>query len=327
MRLQHLYILILCYNVPALAAEMPWPLPTAAEYSQEPVLPLPQMIETDARKVQLGQRLFEDKQLSKDASMACRSCHYIEKGGADNLQLSATIGGGHRSTNTPSIYNLGFYELYGWYGNRTSLAELTAAIITSNQGMASDWPRITAYLAQDHTYIANFNALYRDGIQPDNILDALTEYMRSLITPDSRFDQYLRGNSDSLTDNEKKGYQLFKDYGCTSCHQGHTLGANMRAPFNIFRDHMQYDNVQTEYDLGRYNKTGDEADKYVFRVPSLRNVALTAPYFHDGSSETLDGAVDVMGRYMLGRRIASDDRRLIVDFLQTLTGQYLGKPL
>ncbi len=142
-----------------------------------------------------------------------------------------------------------------------------------------------------------------------------------MLTPNSRFDQYLQGNSDILTLEEKYGYQRFKEYGCIACHQGVNIGGNMFQKFGVFGDYIADRGNPTVADQGRFNVTADEADRAVFKVPSLRNVAITAPYFHDGSAPTLERAVDVMFQYQLGRMPSAEDKRLIMLFLTTLTGQ------
>lgn len=300
---------------------------TRAAVALEPIKPIPLSIDVDPQKVELGKRLFEDKRLSKDGSMACRNCHYMDKGGTDGEQFSPTINGGYRSRNTPTIFNLGLYKLYGWYGMPTNLEDLSEAIIKSKKGLASDWPEIIPMLNQDSDYVRQFSAIYPDAIQPENVKNAIAEYLRSLITPNSRFDDYLRGNKNALNQQEKEGYRLFKAYGCTSCHQGVAVGANMVAPFNIFRNYLDQEKTLTQLEAGRFNKTKDEKDRYVFRVPSLRNVELTAPYLHDGSATSLEGTIDLMGRYMLGRIIPIEERKSIAKFLKTLTGQHQEKPL
>lgn len=299
----------------------------ASAKSSEPIKPIPNNIDFDIKKALLGLRLFEDKNLSRDGSKACRSCHYLDKGGADGEQYSPSIDGSHRIRNTPSIYNVGLLSLYGWYGMPNSLENVTESIIKSKKGLAADWPTIISKINNDSEYVRLFKATYADGVKPDNIKHAIAEYMRSLTTPDSRFDQYLNGNMQAITPKEKEGYRLFKEYGCTSCHQGVAVGGNMVAPFNLFRNYLNKEITSKQLELGRFNETKDESDKYVFRVPSLRNVALTSPYFHDGSTARLETAVDIMGRYMLGRIIPANERKLIVYFLHTLTGNYQDKPL
>ncbi len=293
----------------------------------EPIKPIPTVVNVNPKKVALGLRLFEDKRLSKDGSIACRNCHQLDKGGTDGKRFSPSIDGGYRERNTPSIFNVGLVSLYGWHGMPTTLENITETIIESKKGLASDWNIIVPRLVKDATYLNAFNSIYPDGIQPNNVKDAMAEYQRSLITPNSRFDRYLRGEVDAISQVEKEGYRLFKEYGCTSCHQGVAVGGNMVAPFNLFMNYIEKKDSLDKLELGRFKKTKEESDKYVFLVPSLRNVALTSPYFHDGSTLELDKAVDIMGRYMLGRIIPKEEREKIVFFLRTLTGEYLGKPL
>ena len=321
-----LWALFCCFTGLAAAADPPPARRDAAE-QREPILPLPAQIRVNPDKVTLGLRLFEDKGLSRDSVISCRTCHLPDRGGTDHEPLSPSIDGGFRPTNTPTIFNVGFYPLYGWFGLSDTLEDVTEAIIKSNKGLDSDWPEIIPYLKRDTEYVTAFARLYGDGITPANVKDALAEYMRSLITPGSRFDRYLMGELEALSAEEKQGYALFKEYGCVSCHQGMNIGANMVSPFNLFRDFLKKRTYEGTTHLGRFNVTGAEEDKEVFRVPSLRNVALTAPYFHDGSAPTLEAAVDIMGRYMLGRVIPAGDRRLLIGFLHTLTGELNGEPL
>jgi cytochrome c peroxidase len=164
-------------------------------------------------------------------------------------------------------------------------------------------------------------------LQSKNIQDALAVFQRSLITPNGRFDKYLRGDKTAITADELKGYQLFKSYGCVACHQGVNAGGNMFQLFGVMGDYFAKRGNITEADYGRFNATKNPADKHMFKVPSLRNVALTAPYFHDGSAKTLSDAVDVMFRYQLGRPAPQADKDYIVKFLHTLTGEYKGKSL
>ncbi len=295
--------------------------------SKHPILPIPLTVLVDPQKVELGRRLFEDKRLSNDGSMACRSCHYMDKGGADGKKFSKSIDGGFRKRNTPTIYNVGLNALFGWDGVSISLENVTEGIIKSKKGLATNGLALIARIFEDPDYVRLFNASYPDGVQPENVNNALAEYMRSLITPNSRFDKYLRGDEIAINKQEKEGYRLFKAYGCASCHQGVAVGGNMVAPFNIFRNYLEKEKTIDQIEFGRFNKTKNERDKYVFRVPSLRNIELTAPYFHDGSSKDLESSVEVMGRYMLGRVIPVGHQKKIVSFLKTLTGEYQGEPL
>jgi cytochrome c peroxidase len=176
-------------------------------------------------------------------------------------------------------------------------------------------------------YAASFNAIFPDGIQPGNIKSVIAEFERSLITPNCRFDKFLRGDDSALNAKEKEGYRKFKSYGCTSCHQGVNVGGNMFETLGAMADYFAARGNVTKADYGRFNVTGKEEDRFVFKVPSLRNVALTGPYLHDGSAKRLEDAVDVMGKYQLGRSLSSEDIDEIVSFLKTLTGEFEGKAL
>jgi cytochrome c peroxidase len=188
--------------------------------------------------------------------------------------------------------------------------------------MGATWDMIVARLSESSDYIQKFNRQYRDGIKKENIKDALAAFERTLITPNSRFDQYLKGNAVAITELEKLGYQKFKSFGCVACHQGINIGGNMFQTMGVMGNYFKDRGTPiTDSDLGRYKVTKEDNDKHVFRVPSLRNVELTAPYFHDGSAPTLDKAVGVMAKYQLGRKLSNSDIKAIVAFLKTLTGE------
>jgi cytochrome c peroxidase len=169
--------------------------------------------------------------------------------------------------------------------------------------------------------------LYRDGITAANIKDAIATFERSLVTPNSRFDKYLRGDQAALSENEKHGFELFQSYGCSACHQGINLGGNMFEKMGLMGDYFADRGNPTDADQGRFNINHEEQSMYEFRVPSLRNVARTAPYFHDGNAQTLQQAVTIMAKYQLGRPMPPDDVDAIVAFLGSLTGEYKGLPL
>jgi cytochrome c peroxidase len=193
--------------------------------------------------------------------------------------------------------------------------------------MGGTWPQALAALYKNPQYRTEFNAIYRDGIQQNNVKDAIATFERSLITPNSRFDRFLRGNRTALNREELAGYQLFKEIGCTSCHQGQNIGSNMYQKLGIMEDYFAVRGKIKQVDMGRFNITKREQDRHFFKVPTLRNVALTPPYLHDGSAKTLEEVVKVMARYQLGKELKAADVARIVAFLRTLTGEYLGKPL
>ncbi|MCB1907513.1 MAG: cytochrome-c peroxidase [Rhodocyclaceae bacterium] len=297
-----------------------------AALAAEPIEPLPLRVELDAAKVALGNKLFHDKRLSRDGTIACASCHRLDSGGVDNAPVSTGIDGAKGGINAPTVFNAGYNFRQFWDGRASSLEEQAAGPIHNPIEMGSDWQQVLAKLRQDPALVAQAAAAYPAGLSDETIVDAIATFERSLVTP-SAFDRYLRGDNSAIGLDEARGYQLFKNYGCVACHQGVNIGGNMFQVFGVMGDYFAKRGGPTKADLGRYNVTGLEADKHVFKVPSLRNVALTAPYFHDGSANTLEDAVDVMFRYQLGRSAPAEDKSLIVKFLRTLTGDKQARSL
>jgi cytochrome c peroxidase len=293
----------------------------------EPIHPIPLAVELDEKKVALGERLFHDPQLSRDNTVSCASCHSLSTGGSDRLPRSVGIDGSVGMINAPTIFNSGFNFKQFWDGHSATLEDQIEGPTHASFEMGSNWPEIIKKLSQSYGYEEAFSESYADGIKSNTIKDAIATFERSLFTPNSRFDRFLRGNGGSLTDEEKDGYRLFKSYGCASCHQGVNAGGNIFQKFGVMGDYFADRGEVTKADLGRFNVTGNQGDVHVFKVPSLRNVALTPPYFHDGSASTLREAVEVMSRYQLGRRLPPEDVSRIVAFLKTLSGEYRGKPL
>ena len=285
----------------------------------EPIQPLPE-ITLDAAKVELGRQLFHDVRLSKDNSVSCATCHALNRGGVDGLTVSRGVGGAEGLINSPTVFNSGLNFRQFWDGRAATLEEQIEGPIHADVEMASNWSEVITKLQQDARYPKDFTALYGGEISSEAIKDAIATFERSLLTP-SRLDDYLQGDQTALNADELKGYQLFKAYGCVACHQGTNVGGNMFQYFGVMGNYFRDRGNLTEADYGRYNITGNDRDKFLFKVPSLRNVALTAPYFHDGSVNTLPEAVDVMIKYQLGRNVGKRDRDLIVRFLRTLTSK------
>lgn len=296
--------------------------------SSEPILPIPLTSWLNKEKVALGERLFIDPRLSSDDTIACIHCHNLsEAGGADFSMKSRGINGELGEVNSPTVFNVAMNSSFFWDGRAATLEEQIDGPIHNPKEMGTSWPDVIKKLQADPLMVSRFDEIYPDGINADNIKDAIAEFERSLITPNSRFDLYLRGDDSALTADELKGYQLFKDYGCIACHQGVNVGGNMFQLLGIMRDYFKDRGGITTADLGRYNVTGKDEDRHYFRVPPLRNIALTAPYFHDGTAKTLEDAIAVMAKYQLGREMADDEIKLIAAFLGTLTGEYQGKAL
>lgn len=303
----------------------------AAAFAQpaEPLAPLPAAPTLDPARVALGARLFDDRRFAKDDSLACASCHDLARGGADtrpgSREYSAATGSARHVFNTPTVYNAAFNYRQQWTGGARTLEEVVDKVVASPLVFDSSWPAVLAKLAADRALVDEFRRAYpQRGLAKETVQDALATFQRSLVTP-SRFDRYLRGDATALTADEKRGYERFKAYGCVGCHQGVNVGGNMLQRFgamnDYFADRLKAGAPSAPGDDGRFRVTRKEEDRHVFKVPSLRNVALTAPYFHNGSAATLDEAVDVMFRYQLGRAAPAEDKALIVRFLNSLTGE------
>lgn len=297
-----------------------------ARLQQEPLQPLPAPPVLDAGKVALGEALFADRRLSDDDSLACAGCHDLAHGGADRTAVSRGVRGAAGQMNAPSVFNVSLHLAWFWDGRAATLEQQVAGPVHNPVEMASNWAQVLGKLRQDGALVARFAAHYPQGLTAETVADALATFERSLITPDARFDRYLRGAADALSADEIEGYERFKRNGCASCHNGAAVGGNMFQRFGVVGSFFD-GRVARTADLGRLNVTGREEDRHVFKVPSLRNVALTAPYFHDGSATTLEQAVRLMGRHQIGRELTDDDVRLIVAFLHTLTGRWKGHEL
>jgi cytochrome c peroxidase len=298
----------------------------AASADDESITPIPSA-ETDSAKADLGRKLFYDVRLSQGSVVACVSCHQLDRGGGDDRSRPLGLDGRPLDFNSPTIFNAALNYRLNWRGNFRTLEEQNEAVLLDRRLMNTSWEELLPKLRADQDYVQAFTALYGSGPVRSQVLDALVTFQRSLLTPNARFDQYLTGKRDAITSEEQRGYQLFKSYGCIACHQGMNVGGNLLQRFGIFDDPFTTGRDGTEADLGRFTVTGFDSDRHVFRVPSLRNVAVTAPYFHNGAVSSLPEAVSIMARVQLGRDLPGEDIDLIVKFLATLTGDYQERPL
>jgi len=300
---------------------------TMYNLDNEPLQPLQPTIKLNEKKVSLGEKLFNDPQLSRTNTISCSSCHLLNAGGTDQSERSTGVEQRRTDVNTPTVFNSASNFKQFWDGRAETLEDQIDHPTHGFNEMDSNWLDITNKLKLSPEYQAAFAELYAQGIQSATIKDAIATFERSLSTPNSRFDRFLQGDVQILSEQEKEGYRLFKSYGCASCHQGVGIGGNMFQRFGVMGDYFADRGKPTKADLGRFNVTGNEADRHLFKVPGLRNVALTAPYFHDGSTRSLEEAVMVMAKYQLGRQLSSEELHRIVSFLKTLSGEYKGEAL
>ena len=301
----------------------------AAEFANEPIRPIADSLPVDMHKVVLGDMLYHDTRLSADNSISCASCHGLNTGGVDNKRYSEGVGGQFGGVNAPTVYNAAYNFVQFWDGRANTLAEQAAGPPLNPVEMAChSFDEIIAKLQQDVNFTKAFTEVYPEGYSEKSITNAIEEFEKTLLTPNSRFDRYLKGEKSAINDTELTGYELFKKYDCVTCHVGETLGGQSYELMGVKRDYFaDRGSEMTEEDNGRFKQTKTDRDKHRFKVPGLRNIALTAPYFHDGSIKTMKDAVDYMAKYQVDAILSNEELGEIVAFLETLTGEYKGKPL
>lgn len=285
--------------------------------SKELILPVEESAKVNIQKALLGKKLFFDTRLSKDNSISCASCHDLTKGGDDNRQFSLGINNQVGELNAPTVFNSKYNFVQFWDGRARNLKEQAIQPIHNPIEMGSSMPEVVKKISQDEAYQELFLEIYDSKVTQEGIIDALVEFENALITPNARFDLYLKGDKTALSQEEKEGFELFKSFGCISCHNGRNLGGNLFQKVGVIKPVEQYKNKY----LGRYNVTQKEEDKYYYKVPTLRNVEQTAPYLHSGSYSSLKETVSFMMNHQLG--IEADEASLakIEAFLKTLTGE------
>ncbi len=295
----------------------------------EPVRPVELATDIDAAKAALGFALFHDPRLSVDNTVSCATCHALETAGVDNHQYSHGVNDQLGGVNAPTVYNAVYNFVQFWDGRAKTLADQAAGPPLNPVEMASEsFDQIIAKLAADKDFAKAFKAVYPDGLTEANITDAIEEFERTLITPNARFDKWLRGDDSALTADELTGYELFKKYDCATCHVGPNLGGQSYELMGLRRHYFADRGLElTHEDNGRYKETQIERDRHRFKVPGLRNVEHTWPYYHDGTRETLEEAVRDMGIYQSGVELTDAEVDQITAFLKTLTGEYQGKLL
>jgi cytochrome c peroxidase len=280
----------------------------ATPLPEEPITPIPPPPFADSRKLELGERLFSDTRLSASGNFACSSCHDLQASGADPGKAKVAHGGPDARFNTLSVFNATLNYRLNWEGNFRTLADQLESSLENPSNLNTTANDVANRLSLDPAMVEQFRAAYGHAPDRESLLDALVTFEKSLVTPGSRFDRWLGGNMSALSDKEQDGYRLFKSLGCAACHQGTNVGGNLMQRQGIFRELV----------AGRPT---------IVRVPSLRNVATTAPYFHDGSAPTLEDAIRRMAAAQLDRTLSDQQVESLVAFLKTLTGTYQGVPL
>jgi len=294
---------------------------------QEPITPIPTVVDADLEKAAIGELLFYDTRLSRNKALACATCHRLESGGDDDASLGRSHSADTHTVNTPTVFNAVFNFRQHWDGAIETSEQLVEHTIVNQHEFNNSWDRVIKTLSADETLRQMFEDEYDDGMTRETIVDAIVEFQKTLVTPNARFDRFLRNETDALSEDEIKGYRVFKESGCVSCHQGVNIGGNLFQKFGVFYDYLAERGDMRTADFGRMNVTNRYIDEFVFKVPSLRNIEVTAPYLHDGSAETLEEVIAIMGKTQLGRELDDEEIQMIKSFLLTLTGEYKGVQL
>lgn len=300
----------------ALAPFTPIPAALAAPGS-EPIQPIPAARIGNPAAVELGKMLFFDPRLSKSGFISCNSCHNLSMGGSDNLKSSIGHGWQKGPINAPTVLNSRFNLAQFWDGRAADLKAQAGGPIANPGEMAYSHELAVNTVKTIPGYRDAFRKAFgSDEVNIDRLTQAIASFEETLVTPDSRFDRWLKGDKKALSSEELAGYTLFKDSGCVACHNGPAVGGNSYQKMGVVEPYSASSPAE-----GRVAVTGKDADRFNFKVPTLRNVELTYPYFHDGAANTLAEAVDTMGRVQLGRKFSAEENARIVAFLKTLTGR------
>jgi cytochrome c peroxidase len=291
-------------------------LPLAWAAVDEPIQPITPAKQINLGMVELGKKLYFDPRLSKSGFISCNSCHNLSMGGTDNIPTSIGDKWQQGPINAPTVLNSSLNVAQFWDGRAADLKAQAGGPIANPGEMAFTHTLALGVLESIPAYVREFKQVFgKDKVDIDQVTLAIAEFEKTLVTPNSRFDQWLLGKKDALTADELAGYKLFKESGCVACHNGPAVGGNSFQKMGVVEPYKTKASA-----AGRADVTGKDADRFNFKVPTLRNVEMTYPYFHDGAANTLTEAVDVMGRLQLGKKFSQDENGKIVAFLKTLTG-------
>ena len=283
----------------------------------EPVDPISPAKEINLAQAELGKKLYFDPRLSRSGFISCNSCHNLSMGGTDNLKTSIGHNWQQGPINAPTVLNSSLNVAQFWDGRAADLKEQAGGPIANPGEMAFTHTLAVDVLQSIPGYVIEFKQVFdTDEIDIDKVTAAIAEFEKTLVTPNSRFDLWLLGDTTAISEQERSGYQLFKDSGCVACHNGSALGGTSFQKMGVVKPYVTDNPAE-----GLSAVTGKDADRFKFKVPTLRNVTLTYPYFHDGAAATLTEAVDIMGRLQLGKAFTPEENASIVAFLDTLTGE------
>lgn len=284
--------------------------------ADEPIKPIVAAKVTNPALVELGKQLYFDPRLSKSGFISCNSCHNLSMGGSDNLKTSIGHNWQKGPINSPTVLNSSLSVAQFWDGRAKDLKAQAGGPIANPGEMAFTHDLAVSLLESIPGYRSEFKKVFgSDKVDVERITAAIAAFEETLVTPNSRFDLYLKGDKKALSKSELEGYKLFKDSGCVACHNGPAVGGNSFQKMGVVEAYKASSPAE-----GRVAVTGKDADRFNFKVPSLRNVELTYPYFHDGAADTLPEAVEIMGRVQLGKKFTPEENAKIVAFLKTLTG-------
>jgi cytochrome c peroxidase len=289
---------------------------TSPVWASEPISPIRPAQEINLAQAELGKKLYFDPRLSKSGFISCNSCHNLSMGGTDNLKTSIGHNWQEGPINSPTVLNSSLNVAQFWDGRAADLKEQAGGPIANPGEMAFSHVLAVSLLESIPGYVKEFKLVYgEDGIDIDKVTEAIAEFEKTLVTPNSRFDQWLLGDENALSADEVAGYELFKDSGCAGCHNGAAAGGTTFQKMGVIEPYKTDNPAE-----GRFAVTGIDADRFSFKVPTLRNVELTYPYFHDGAAWSLAEAVDTMGRIQLGKKFTPEENTKIVAFLKSMTG-------
>lgn len=318
LKIRSLLIVLALVVVPTVTLAVNWhPLPDQA--------PSPNNNPTTTAKVKLGQMLFHDTRLSSTGTISCASCHNVMLGGEDNRTVAMGVNGQTGGRSAPTVWNAAFNVQQFWDGRAANLEEQAAGPVTNpiEMGMKK-WKYVINRLQKIEGYKTAFAAVFgEDSISKVNVTKAIAAYERTLITPNSAYDKYVKGDKNALSAEQIRGMNSFASIGCVSCHVSPVFaGGESLRKFPVYKNGYFEAQYHFKKDKGRAEVTGDKSDKHLWKVPTLRNIALTAPYFHNGAVKTLDKAVKVMAKLQLNKDLSTQEVEDIVAFLKALSGEF-----